>query len=263
MQAMLWMWGFCFFAALSAAEDRPEVAAASAVVLDAFTGEVLFEKNARRRMYPASTTKILTALLVIESGNLDREVVIESSDTRVEPTIVGLKPGERRTRRELLHALMLKSANDAALALARDNAGSVERFAHRMNARARSLGAMGSHFVNPHGLHRDSHYSTALDLAKLSRAALQHPTFRELVRTDFYEWKKSGGGTHRLANRNRLLRIYPGCTGLKTGFTNAAGQTLCSSALRGEKEIVAVVLKTTNVGIWRDSVKLLDYGFRH
>jgi D-alanyl-D-alanine carboxypeptidase (penicillin-binding protein 5/6) len=91
---------------------------------------------------------------------------------------------------------------------------------------------------------------------------LQYPTFRELARTEFYEWKKPGGGTHRLANRNRLLRIYPGCTGLKTGFTNAAGQTLCSSALRGEEEMVAVVLKTTNQGIWQDSVKLLDYGFR-
>jgi D-alanyl-D-alanine carboxypeptidase (penicillin-binding protein 5/6) len=230
-------------------------------VIDAFSGRTLFGKDPERRMYPASTTKILTALLIVESGKLDDEIVIKPEDTKVEPTIIGFKAGERHSRRRLLHALMLKSANDAALALARDNAGSVAAFAERMNLRASELGARSSHFVNPNGLHDSRHYTTALDLARISRAALQYPTLRKLVTTTSFDWVKPGGGVYHLVNRNRLLKGYPGCTGLKTGFTRAAGQTLCSSALRGNDEVVAVVLNTTNEGIWKDSMTLLDLGF--
>ncbi len=239
----------------------PEIAAAAAVAIDVFSGRVLYSKNASQRMYPASITKVLTALVVIECGALDKPVLIKKSDTNVEPTSIGFKPGERHTRRKLLHALLIKSANDAALALARDNAGSVAAFAKRMTLRAHSLGATRSRFLNPHGLHETAHYTTAHDLALIARAAMQLPLLRQIVTLADWDWDQPRGGMLSLSNRNRLLQDYDGCTGLKTGFTRAAGQTLCSAALRGADEIVAVVLKTTNSGIWNDSIALLDYGF--
>jgi len=135
-------------------EGEPNVVAQSAAVIDSYTGEFLFVKNENALQYPASSTKILTALLVIEAGDLDKSVTIDLSDTKVEPSNLELKPGEQYTRRQLLYGLMLKSANDVAMALARDNAGSVEAFAEKMNRRAEELGATNSHFANPHGLHR-------------------------------------------------------------------------------------------------------------
>src|SRR5208283_563738 len=146
-------------------EGEPNVVAASAAVIDSFTGEFLYLKNENALQYPASSTKILTALLVIESGDLDKLVTVDISDTKVEPTKLDLKPGEQYTRRQLLYGMLLKSANDVAMALARDNAGSVEAFAEKMNRRAAELGATNSHFANPNGLHDPSHYTTAHDLA--------------------------------------------------------------------------------------------------
>ncbi len=241
----------------------PPVIARSAILLDCFSGSVLYDKASRGRFYPASTTKILTALLIIEQGSLDREVLIDPSDTRVEPSIIGLKAGERVTRRALLQAMMMKSANDASIALARDNAGSVAAFARRMNRRAASLGAMSSNFVNPHGLHDPAHYSTAYDLALITRAALDRPLFRVLVTEPRIEWTgRQGGEPVALRNRNRLLLTFEGCTGVKTGYTRAAGQVLVSSALRNGTELISVVLQTSNQGIWSDSEALLAYGFR-
>ncbi len=237
------------------------VIARSATLLDSFAGKFLYEKAADERCFPASTTKILTALVVIEAGGLDQQVVAAAPDTNVEPTIIGLRPGDVYTRRELLYSLMLKSANDAALALARANAGSVPEFCRRMNIRARALGAESSNFVNPHGLHHPSHYSTAKDLALITRAALELPAFREIVSSPYHLWRQPDGQPAQLVNRNRLLTHYPGCTGVKTGFTRRAGQVLVSSALRDGVELISVVLNTTNTGIWKDSETLLDAGF--
>src|ERR1700736_1372898 len=241
-------------------QGEPSVIGESGAGIDSFTGEFLFVKNENARQYPASSTKILTALLVIEAGNLDKQVTIDLGDTKVEPTSLDLKPGEIYTRRQLLFGLMLKSANDVAMALARDNAGSVEAFGQKMTQRAAELGATDSHFTNPHGLHVPDHYTTAHDLALIARAAMEQPFFRQVVSTIYYTWKSPKGTVSQLRNHNRLLRHYVGCNGLKTGFTRAAQQVLVSSALRDGHEVISVVLHTNKPGIWDDSKALLTYG---
>jgi D-alanyl-D-alanine carboxypeptidase (penicillin-binding protein 5/6) len=244
----------------SAGEKEPNVVAESAAVIDSFTGDFLFLKNENVIQYPASSTKILTALLVIEAGDLDKPVTVDISDTKVEPTKLDLKPGEQYTRRQLLYGLMLKSANDVAMALARDNAGSIEAFAEKMNRRAAELGATNSHFANPNGLHDPSHYTTAHDLALIARVAMEQPFFRQVVGTIYYTWKSPKGVVWQLRNHNRLLRHFAGCNGLKTGYTSAAQQVLVSSALREGHEVISVVLHTNKPGIWEDSKALLTYG---
>jgi D-alanyl-D-alanine carboxypeptidase (penicillin-binding protein 5/6) len=236
------------------------VVAQSAAVVDSYSGDFLFVKNENAKQYPASSTKILTALIVIESGDLDHLVTVDLADTKVEPSSIGLKPGEQYTRRQLLYGLLLKSANDVAMALARDNAGSVPEFAEKMNLRAAQLGATASHFVNPHGLHDPNHYTTAHDLVLIGRAAMQQPLFREIVSTVYYTWKVPSGQIDQLRNHNRLLRHFAGCNGLKTGYTRIAQQVLVSSALRGGHEVISVVLHTDKPGIWDDSKALLSYG---
>lgn len=246
----------------SLAPGELPLAALGATVIDGATGAPIYAKNPDTPLFPASSTKILTALLVIEEGHLDAEVTVELSDTKVEPSALDLKPGEKYPRRELLYGLLLKSANDVAQALARDNAGSLDLFAEKMNRRARELGAVSSHFKNPHGLHHPQHFTTAHDLALLARAAMDQPLFRQIVGTQTHPW--SGSPTFpELTNHNKLLHLYSGCTGIKTGYTIPAGQVLASSALRGGREVIAVVLHTDKPGIWEDSKKLLDYGFEH
>jgi D-alanyl-D-alanine carboxypeptidase (penicillin-binding protein 5/6) len=236
------------------------VVAQSAAVVDSYSGDFLFAKNENAKQYPASSTKILTALIVIESGDLDHLVTVDLADTKVEPSSLGLKPGEQYTRRQLLFGLLLKSANDVAMALARDNAGSVSAFAEKMNLRAAQLGTTSSHFVNPHGLHDPNHYTTAHDLVLIGRAAMQQPLFREIVSTIYYTWRAPSGQIDQLRNHNRLLRHFAGCNGLKTGYTRIAQQVLVSSALRGGHEVISVVLHTDKPGIWDDSKALLSYG---
>jgi serine-type D-Ala-D-Ala carboxypeptidase (penicillin-binding protein 5/6) len=247
-------------AAKTVGDGEPIIVAQSAAVIDSYTGEFLFLKNENALQYPASSTKILTALLVIEAGDLDKMVTVDLSDTKVEPSNLELKPGEQYTRRQLLYGLMLKSANDVAKALARDNAGSVEAFAEKMNRRAEELGATNSHFANPNGLHDPSHYTTAHDLALIARAAMQQPFFRQIVSTIYYTWKSPKGTVYQLRNHNRLLRHFAGCNGLKTGYTRAAQQVLVSSALQEGHEVISVVLHTDKPGIWEDSKALLTYG---
>jgi serine-type D-Ala-D-Ala carboxypeptidase (penicillin-binding protein 5/6) len=240
--------------------QTPNVVAQSAAVVDSYSGDFLFAKNENAKQYPASSTKILTALIVIESGDLDHLVTVDLADTKVEPSSLGLKPGEQYTRRQLLYGLLLKSANDVAMVLARDNAGSIPAFAEKMNLRAAQLGATSSHFVNPHGLHDPNHYTTAHDLVLIGRAAMQQPLFREIVSTIYYTWKAPSGQIDQLRNHNRLLRHFAGCNGLKTGYTRIAQQVLVSSALRGGHEVISVVLHTDKPGIWDDSKALLSYG---
>lgn len=236
--------------------------AQGAIVLDALTGETLYAKNADQPFYPASTTKILTALLVIEAGDLDREVVADLEETKVGESSLQLRPGDHYSRRELLYGLMLKSANDVAHLLARDNAGSIEAFAEKMNQRARALGATNSHFMNPHGLHDPQHFTTPHDLALITRAAMQQPLFRQIVGTDTHPWE-SARGPEILINHNRLLREFPGCTGVKTGYTSPAGNVLVSAALWSTREVICVVMHTDRPGQWNDSRLLLSYGFAH
>jgi D-alanyl-D-alanine carboxypeptidase (penicillin-binding protein 5/6) len=240
-------------------QDLP-LAAQSAALVDSYSGEFLYTKNPDANQYPASSTKILTALIVIEAGNLDQLVTVAPEDTKVEPSSLDLKPGQQFTRRQLLFGMLLKSANDVAMCLARDNAGSVPAFAEKMDQRAAELGATNSHFVNPHGLHDPNHYTTAHDLVLIARAAMQQPLFRQIVSTIYYTWRTPNGEVDELRNHNRLLRHFAGCNGLKTGYTRAAQQVLVSSALRGGHEVISVVLHTDKPGIWVDSKTLLTYG---
>ncbi|MGF1656452.1 MAG: D-alanyl-D-alanine carboxypeptidase family protein [Verrucomicrobiales bacterium] len=241
--------------------DTPEILGAAGVVIDSFTGQRLHDKQADQRMFPASTTKIMTALLVIEAGNLERLIEVELSDTQVVPVSINLKPGDLATRRQLLNVIMVHSANDAAMTLARDHSGSVEAFAEDMTRRAHQLGAVSTQFRNPHGLHHAEHWSTAHDLALITRYALQQPAFRQLAQLTHFTWQTGPDSRRVLTNRNRLLADYSESTGVKTGYTRAAGRVLVSSAVRDRREVIAVVMKTTNQGIWSDSRALLQWGF--
>ncbi len=236
------------------------LAAKSAILVDARTGDVLYEKAPDDIRYPASATKILTALLVIEAGNLDAKVLIEPADTKVEPSALEFKPGEEYTRRELLFALLLKSANDVALALARDNAGSVAAFSEKMNKRAELLGAKSSHFTNPHGLHDPHHFTTARDLALIGQAAMRIALFREIVATPEFGMMR-GAEKVLFKNHNKLLAMFPGCIGVKTGYTRASQQVLVSCAIRAGREAISVIMHSDKPGIWNDSKTLLEHAF--
>lgn len=229
-----------------------------AIVIAGYDGAPLYEKVADGRFYPASTTKIITALLVIEEGNLDHVITVTPEDAAVGESGLNIKPGDTFTRREALFGLMLKSANDVAHALARDNAGSIEAFAQKMTTRAQELGATNSHFMNPHGLHHKEHYTTARDLAAITREAMQQPLFRQIVSTSERAFVTQSG-VRELWNKNRMLREFPGCTGVKTGYTNPAQHTLATAAIWGAREMIAVVLHSTKQGKWDDSKLLLSY----
>jgi D-alanyl-D-alanine carboxypeptidase (penicillin-binding protein 5/6) len=244
-------------------EGEIPLSARGAIVLDAYTGKSLYEKDADLPSYPASTTKIMTALLVIEAGDLDREVVIADEDSKVGESSLSIKPGEIYTRRQMLFGLMLKSANDVAHALGRDNAGTEEAFAEKMTRRAGELGATRTSFRNANGLHHAEHYTTARDLATIARAAMQQPFFRQIVGTRGFQWVRPGGEIWALRNHNRLLFEFPDCTGIKTGFTNPAQHTLVTAALRDGREVIAAVLYDTRQGKWEDSKLLLTFGMDH
>ena len=244
------------------AEGELPLAAKGAIVLDSYTGRALYEKNADEPQYPASTTKIMTALLVIEAGELDREVEVTEEDARVGESSLNIQPGERYTRRQMLFGLMLKSANDVAHALGRDNAGTAEAFCVKMTVRARELGATTTNFRNANGLHDAMHYTTPRDLVLIARAAMQQPYFRQIVATLEHPWVTTFA-SHPLRNHNRLLREFPGCIGVKTGYTRPAQQVLASAALRENREVIAVIMHSDKPGIWEDSKLLLSYGFDH
>ena len=239
----------------------PSVAEVSAVLLRSDTGEWLYTKAADKTMYPASTTKILTALVAIEAGNLDAVVTVAPADTKVEPSAIGLRAGQRVPMRALLYAALLRSANDASLTIARSVGGSVGAFAEAMNARARQAGATRTHFVNPHGLHDPRHVTTARDLALITHAAMANPVFRQITGTKAYTWRY-GTKVEVLENHNRMLKTYPGCVGGKTGYVKAAGKTLVVVACRDGIELIAVLLDGHGDQIWKDAGILLDYGSR-
>ncbi len=244
-------------------EGEIPLAARGAIVLDAYTGKPLYEKSADLPLFPASTTKIMTALLVIEAGDLDREVVVTVEDSAVGESSLYIKPGDRYTRRQMLYGLMIKSANDVAHSLGRDNAGTAEGFAEKMTKRAHELGAVNTTFRNANGLHHPEHITTARDLAVIARAAMKQPFFRQLVTTRSFDWTRPGGGITPLMSRNRMLIEFPDCTGVKTGYTNPAQHTLVSAALRDGREVIAAVLYDTRQGKWEDCKLLLSYGIQN
>lgn len=241
-------------------EGIPKTSAASVIVVDANTGKILYEKNADQIRPPASTQKLLTALIVAESGFLDKPVTVQPSDTLCEPVKLGIKAGDSYRRIELLRALLVKSPNDVARCLARDNAGSVEAFAEIMNRRARELGAVHSHFVNPNGLPVPGQYSTARDLALIARAAYANPTIRSIVCLPRLVFRYANGRTRELQNTNKLLSRLPYCNGMKTGYTDAAGKCLIASGTRPGRDVIVVVLGDSSSRVWRDASALLSWG---
>jgi D-alanyl-D-alanine carboxypeptidase (penicillin-binding protein 5/6) len=238
----------------------PKTNAASVIVVDANTGKTLYEKNADQMRPPASTEKLLTALIIAESGFLDRPVTVQPLDTMAEPVKLNIRAGDTYQRIDLLRALLVKSPNDVARCLARDNAGSIEAFAEVMNRRARELGAAHSHFVNPNGLPIPGQYSTARDLALIARAAYANPTIRSIVCLPQLVFRYANGRTRELENTNRLLKRLPYCNGMKTGYTEAAGKCLIASGSRPGREVIVVVLGDTSSRVWRDASALLSWG---
>src|SRR6187399_2649433 len=238
----------------------PTTRATSVIVVDANSGKILYEKNADQTRPAASTQKLLTALIVAESGFLDRQVTVQPTDTMAEPVKLNIKAGDTYQRIDLLRALLVKSPNDVARCLARDNAGSMEAFAEVMNRRAQQLGAVHSHFVNPNGLPVPGQYSTARDLALIARAAYANPTIRSIVCLPQLVFRYSNGRTRELENTNKLLRRLPYCNGMKTGYTDGAGKCLIASGTRPGKDVIAVVLGDSSSKIWRDASALLSWG---
>jgi serine-type D-Ala-D-Ala carboxypeptidase (penicillin-binding protein 5/6) len=241
-------------------EGIPRTSAASVIVVDANTGKTLYEKNADQVRIPASTQKLLTALIVAERGFLDQRVTVQSVDTLAEPVKLNIKAGDTYQRIDLLRALLVKSPNDVARCLARDNAGSVEAFAQVMNRRAQELGAVHSHFVNPNGLPVPSQYSTARDLSIIARAAYANSTIRSIVCLPQLVFRYANGRTRELENTNKLLRRLPYCNGMKTGYTDAAGKCLIASGTRPGKDVIVVVLGDSSSRVWRDASALLSWG---
>jgi D-alanyl-D-alanine carboxypeptidase (penicillin-binding protein 5/6) len=258
-----------FQAAAVAQEAPPSISAEAGVLVDSTDRTVLWEKNAHERRSPASTTKILTALIVIEKARPASFVTISRNAEEVgegedgpNPTVqLNLVAGERQTVRDLLFGLMLESANDAAVALAEHVAGSVSRFSDLMNEKAAAVGAKESHFVNPHGLEEQDHYSTAFDLMLLGREAMKNPLFRDIVDTTSYLFPGFGSRpAQMIENRNKLLGSYEGADGIKTGFTTPAGRAIVASAHRSAESRIAVVLGSPT-DAQQDAASLLDYGF--
>ena len=238
----------------------PNTGARSVMMVDAKTGQILYEKNADEARAAASTQKLLTALIVAEAGFLDRSVRVETIDTLAEPVKLNIKPGDAYQRIELLRALLVKSPNDVARCLARDHSGSIEAFASVMNEKARALGATHSHFVNPNGLPAPNQYSSARDLSMIALAAYANPTIRSIVCLPQLVFRFANGRTRQLENTNKVLRQLPYCNGMKTGFTEAAGHCLIASGSRPGRDVIVVVLGDSRGGVWRDASALLSWG---
>ncbi len=241
--------------------DAPDVYGKYAAVIDAQSMQFFHKKNAHAKVPVASTQKLVTGLLVCFEGNLDQMVDVPKEVYDVEPTVIGVKPGERYTRRQLLTSLLVRSGNDIAATLAIDNAGSIEAFAKKMNAFARSIGMNESNFVNPHGLPAEGQYSTARDIAIAAFEAYQIPDIRAMTRMHTYDFVFNDGSVRTLYNTNRVLGSFEGCNGMKTGFTYAAGNCLVCSASVNGKDRISVVLKSARSYVSEDSKKLLQWSF--
>ena len=239
-----------------AADKKLKVNARCAIAIEKQSGNILFEQNAYEIVPMASTTKILTALIAIEQGDLDKEVVISKNASSVRGSKVGYKCDEHIKLRELVFGLMFKSGNDAAIAIAEEIGGSVQGFADIMNHYARSIGILDSHFESPHGLDSSKHYSSAYDLAILTSKGMDYPLFREIVgsRTitrDKYNFSRDYN------NINKILWMIPGANGVKTGYTGGAGKCLVSSVNNNNKDIIIVVLNCPDR--WNVTKKIYEY----
>ncbi len=243
-----------------AAPPPPKVDAEAAVLMVAGTRRILYAINPDAIMYPASTTKIMTALVALERGKPDSVVTVSSRAAGCEGSSLELRAGDRLNFRDLLYGMMLVSGNDASEAVAEHIAGSVPAFVEMMNSRTQQMGLINTHFANPHGLpDPNNHYSSAKDLALITAQALQNPEFARIVATRDYAVPFKNRGSVSVSNTNKFLRSYPGASGVKTGYTQAAGDCLVASARRGGVQLIVVLLNDDER--WGDAAKLLDYGF--
>lgn len=243
--------------------NNPELNARIALIYDRASGRIIYEKNGNKQTPMASTTKILTAIVTLENADLKETVTIESKAAGIGGSRLGLKKNDKITVNDLLYGLMLRSGNDAAVALAIHVGGSIEGFADMMNKKAEELGLTNSHFVVPHGLDNEGHYTTAYELAKMADYALNIPKFKEIVSS------KSAtiyinGYPKAINNTNNLLGSVSGVYGVKTGFTNGAGRCLVSSCKRGELDIITVIIgANTNNQRTADTKELIEYAFNN
>lgn len=238
------------------AAPRPDCAAVC--VIDPYNGQVLYGYNASQRRQVASTQKIITALCVCDTKDLDKIVTIQASDRLAPPIRLNLRAGEKYTRRQLLQAMLTGSFNDVAVSLARDCGGTVENFVATMNARARRMGMNNTHFENPNGLPA-SQYSTAYDMARAACYAYNNRTIRSMINIPAYEFRRNNGQVRLIRSTNRLLTSHPWVHGMKTGFTNLAGKCLISCASSNGRAVIVVVLGSTNRKIWGESLKYLRW----
>ena len=269
-----------FFTYTIAFADTLSIEGEAAILMDFDTKEILYEKNTNTKLYPASTTKIVTAILALELGNLNDIVTVDQEVIDLtDGSHIALEPGENLTLEQMLNALLIQSANDAALSIAKHISGSIDGFVGLMNEKAKELGATNTNFVNPNGLHDDNHYSTVHDLALFSHYAMQNETFRKIVNTVRYEVpptnKKNESryfhNTNKLLNNNTKIYVddkyvstkYEGAYGIKTGTTSIAQSCLTSYAEKDGQRLIAVVLKSSVHGVYSDTHKLLNYGFNN
>ncbi|MBK5245929.1 MAG: D-alanyl-D-alanine carboxypeptidase [Peptostreptococcaceae bacterium] len=257
--------------------STPQITAEAGVVIDANTGLVLFDKNKDEKLEPASITKVMTALLALENLDMNKTVIIDKEASFTEGSRIYLLEGEEVTVQDLMYALLLESANDSAVAIAKEVSGSVDEFAKLMNQRAKEIGANNTNFVNPHGLHAEGHVTTAYDMALIAQEAMRNQDFRKFILTYRHVIEATNKQpTRYLYNTNRLIydeitnvdangilrpAKYDGVTGIKTGYTPEAGGCLVSGAERDGSEFIAVVLKSTDLGRFGDGITLLDFAF--
>ena len=243
----------------SVVKPPPVLTTKAVMMIDGITGKPLYAKNADEPRAVASTQKLMTALLICEAGNLDRKATASDYDEAAEPTKIYLKPGDQYARKDLLRALLMKSANDTARCLARNHAGTEDAFAKLMNKRAKTLGMNSTKFLNASGLPAPQH-STARDMSLLARAAYNQPVIRGIVSTAQSTFTHPDGRTVKLHNTNHLLGVDPYCNGMKTGFTDAAGKCLICSGTHKGRTVIIVLLGSTSAKIWNEAKALLHWG---
>lgn len=253
---IIFMWG----TAVCAATASPQVDAEAAVLMVANTKQVLFEKNPYGFMYPASTTKIMTLITALENGNPNGIVTVSPSAAACDGSSLDLHTGDKLSLNNAMYGMMLVSGNDAAEAIAENVAGSIPLFVNMMNANAQRIGAQNTHFSNPHGLPDPyNHYTTAYDLALITAYSMQNADFAKIVSSREYDVNFLNGKKVHVYNTDKLLKTYPDANGVKTGYTDAAGDCLVAGAKRGNVQLIAVILNDDYR--WTDAAKLLDYGF--
>ncbi|MDU2066702.1 MAG: D-alanyl-D-alanine carboxypeptidase family protein [Sporomusaceae bacterium] len=254
---------FCLVVAMPTplyAAAEPVITAKSAIVIEASTGKVLYEKNADERRYPASTTKVMTLITALEAGKMDDIVTTSANAAQTEGSSLSLTVGEQLSMLNMLYGMMMISGNDATVAVAEHISGSVGAFAHLMTEKAQKIGATHTHFTNTSGLPDPNHYTTVADMAKITAYGYRLPLFEDIVSTKVKQLPWQGKPYNReLFNENRMLWLYDGANGVKTGYTDAAGRCLISGAKRDGVQLIVVVFDSERM--WDDSIALLNYAF--